>query len=254
MVLPNRADSRGFPFGCDARLKLGIVLAGWLVVLSARSPWGPLFVAIVAWGSLFCWRTSGRQLLRGLSAALFSGLVAVGLRVLLTRGEPAYELALLGQRASVSAQGLQEGARLGARILGAVALASWLAATTAWLDLQRALAWYRLPPSLLEIIELAHRYVAVLARAMETARFAQVLRLGYRDLRSSLACTAMLAGLLLGRAVDQAAATGQAMQLRGYRSLGPSAVWCGSGGHNVGLAALAIAFLGVAVLLSDTFS
>src|SRR5205085_371312 len=68
---------------------------------------------------------------------------------------------------------------------------------------------------LLDILALAARYVSVLRDVMETARAAQTLRLGYRSFRSSLASVGVLAGLTVGRALDQAIVTGEAMQLRG---------------------------------------
>ena len=181
---------------------------------------------------------------------LFTACFAMLLRALLTRGGAAYELSLLGWQLALSEPGLQAAALLGARILGAVSVAAWLTATTPWLELERALAWLRMPPALLEILSLARRYVSVLRESLHTARSAQTLRLGYHGWRRSLDSWGVLAGLVLARALDQALVTGQAMQLRGYRAEPERAPWTDPSRGNRRFAALSCAVLGASVLLS----
>jgi cobalt/nickel transport system permease protein len=243
-------EPRRFPFGCDARLKLCAALLGWLCVLSAERPSAPLWVAFCAVGSLLTLGIPLRRLLQPLGAGLFTAAVAVLLRVFLTRGGPGYELSLFGVPLFVSQAGLQAASLLGARILGAMAIGTWLTATTPWLELERALAWLRLPAPLLEILSLTCRYVSVLRESMDTARNAQTLRLGYRGFRRSLDSAGVLAGLTLARALDQAVVTGQAMQLRGYRAEPARTAWHASSQGNRRLAALACAVLGSSLLLS----
>jgi cobalt/nickel transport system permease protein len=250
--MPSRPlpDPRRFPFGCDARLKLCAALLGWLCVLAAARPAAPLWVAGCAVGSLLATGVPLRNLLRPLSAGLFSACVALLLRAVLTREGPALPLSLLGFELSLSQPGLQAAALLGARILGAVSIAAWLTSTTPWLELERALAWLRLPPALLEILSLARRYVSVLRESMDTARAAQTLRLGYRGWRRSLQSSGVLAGLTLARALDQSVLTGQAMQLRGYRAEPERSPWVAESRGNRRLAALSCAVLGASLLLS----
>jgi cobalt/nickel transport system permease protein len=240
----------GFLLGCDARLKLCLALAGWASVLAAARPAGPLWIAGCALASLLGSGIRLRRVLHPLGAGLFTALVAVVLRVVLTRGEPAYRVHLGTYELAIAASGLHEATRLAARILGAVAVGSWLSATTAWLELERALAWLRLPAPLLEILTLAQRYVSVLRECVDTARGAQELRLGYRDLRRSLSSAGVLAGLLLGRALDQADATAQAMQLRGYRSERRPAAWQSPSRGNRRLAVFSLSVLAGSALLS----
>lgn len=219
-------------------------------MLSAGRPAAPLWVAGCAVGSLLTLGIPLRRLLRPVGAGLFTAAVALLLRVFLTRGEPQYELKLLGVQLLVSRAGLEAAALLGARILGALAIGTWLTATTPWLELERALAWLRLPAPLLEILSLTRRYVSVLRESMDTARNAQTLRLGYRGFRRSLDSAGVLAGLTLARALDQAVATGQAMLLRGYRAEPARAAWHPSSQGNRRLVALSGAVLGAGLLLS----
>jgi cobalt/nickel transport system permease protein len=210
--------TRRFPLGCDPRLKLGVATVGWLLVLSASHPARALFIALFAWGSLVALRLGVATLLRSLASVLFTGLVTVLLRVVLTDGVPWVHINWLGCSLTISAEGVHEGSLLGGRILGAVAVGAWLTATTPLVELERAFSWLGVPAPLLEIFALAHRYVSVLRETLTTAQSAQSLRLGYRNVRASLESAGVLAGLVMGRAIDQAMVTGQAMQLRGYRT------------------------------------
>jgi cobalt/nickel transport system permease protein len=250
--MPNLAppDPRRFPFGCDARLKLCAALLGWACVLSAARPAAPLWIAGCTISSLLAVRVPFRRVLQPLGAGLFSACVALLLRVALTRGGPELVFSPFGLRIALSEPGLHAAALLGARILGAVAVAAWLTATTSWLELERALGWLRVPPALLEILSLSRRYVSVLRDSMITARSAQTLRLGYRGWRRSLESSGVLAGLTLARALDQAVVTGQAMQLRGYRAEPERARWEAASHGNRRLAALSCAVLGSSLMLS----
>lgn len=247
------ADPARVPFACDARLKLCLALGAWVLVLAATRPLTPLCIAACAWASLLLSGVSLGRVLRPLRAALFTAVVAIALRLLLTRGEPAFVLHAGNYSLAIAGAGLREAARIGARILGAVAVASWLNATTPWLELERALGWLRLPPALLEILSLTQRYVSVLRESVDTARGAQQLRLGYRDLRRSLASAGVLGGLILGRALDQAVVTGQAMQLRGYQSERRPGPWCTPSRGNRLLAALSLSVFGASLLLAGSW-
>jgi cobalt/nickel transport system permease protein len=250
MQSPPSPDPRRFPFGCDARLKVCAALLAWLCVLSATRATAPLWIAGCATGSLLAVGVPLRHVLRPLGAGLFSACMAIVLRVALTRGGAVHVITLLGFDLSVSEPGLRAAALLGARILGAVGVAAWLTATTPWLELERGLAWLRLPPALLEILRLARRYVGVLRENMHTARSAQTLRLGYRGFGRSLRSSGVLAGLTLARALDQAVVTGQAMQLRGYRAEPERTAWAGTSRGNRQFAMLSCAVLSTSLLLS----
>ena len=243
-----RASTR-FPASCDARLKLCVALLGWLLLLSAERARAALVIGAAAWFSLLLLGASRERGLRALRAALFTGGVAVVLRLLLTGGEPTLVWRVLGHELTLTRAGIDAASLLGARVVGAVGVAAWLGATTPFSELERALAWLRVPAPLLEIASLARRYVSVLADALHTARAAQTLRLGYKDTRTSLASLGTLAGLLVGRAVDQSLLTGQAMLLRGYRPARARALSPRTSHGNARLAVAALALFTVALVL-----
>jgi cobalt/nickel transport system permease protein len=245
---------RRFPLGCDPRLKLGVATVGWLLVLSASHPARALFIALFAWGSLVVLRVALATLLRSLASVLFTGLITVLLRVVLTDGEPWAHITWLGHSLTLSSAGIHEGALLGGRILGAVAVGAWLTATTPLVELERAFSWLGVPAPLLEIFALAHRYVSVLRETLTTAQSAQSLRLGYRNVRASLESAGVLAGLVMSRAIDQAVVTGQAMQLRGYRTAQRYPFGDMKSEGNVLLLGSALAAFGASVALSGRWT
>jgi cobalt ECF transporter T component CbiQ len=249
LVLAATPASLRFPLGCDARLKLGVALGAWLVVLSAERPRAMLLIGAAAWLSLLRLSLPRQRILGPLRAALFTGGVAVLLRLLLTEGQAVLRWRVLGHELTLTQTGLDAAGVLGARILSAVGIAAWLGATTPFTELERALAWFRVPAPLLEIASLARRYVSVLQDTLHTARSAQVLRLGYRTTLGSLASAGVLAGLLVGRAIDQSVVTGQAMLLRGYRPAQARCVAPPDSSGNARLVAFALPLLALGVLL-----
>lgn len=251
--MPSSSTKR-FPLACDARVKLAVAGLAWLLVLAASHPATSLALGAFAGVSLTSARVPLGRVLRPLLGAAFTAVVAVILRVLVTSGPPLLELGLFGHALTISREGLRQGGVLGARVLGALAVGAWLTATSLPGELLAALAWFRVPPQLLDILALAARYVWVLRETLETGKSAQTLRLGYRDFRSSLRCAGVLMGLVVGRALEQAIVTGQAMQLRGCGAeLGRSSGSPPSRG-NLRLVCLSLVASSVSIALSRTLS
>jgi cobalt/nickel transport system permease protein len=231
-------------------VKLAVAIVAWLFVLAASDPVTSGTIAALVCASLAVARVPARAVLRPLAAGAFTAAVAVLLRALLTPGSALIELHGLGTVLSISREGLHAASVLGARVLGALAVGAWLTATSSPGELVRALAWFRVPRQLLDILALAARYVAVLREVMETARAAQTLRLGYRSFRSSLGSLGVLAGLTVGRALDQAVVTGEAMQLRGCGAELDTAARLDASEGNLLLITLSVGALSLSAALS----
>jgi energy-coupling factor transporter transmembrane protein EcfT len=104
---------------------------------------------------------------------------------------------------------------LGARVAGATAASAWLLATTRPGDVIAALRGLGVPSSLVELLALSARYVSVLGETLATAREAQRVRLGWQRLPARVRSFGTLGGVVIGRAVDQSVAIGEAMRVRG---------------------------------------
>jgi cobalt/nickel transport system permease protein len=181
----------------DARIKLTVAFVALVLAIAAQKPATPLCLSLFALISIIGDGDARRRL-----GHTLTGLV-------LTAGIPAL---LIGWMRGPDAALL-----LGARVLGATSIAGWLMATTPLDRLQAALVWLHVPHTLVELVGLAWRYAGVFRDNVSTAIDAQKLRLGWSTRRRALRSAGTLAGSLLGRAVDQTAALGDALVLRGYR-------------------------------------
>jgi energy-coupling factor transporter transmembrane protein EcfT len=181
------------------RIKLVVTLGALVLALGAHHPATPLGIAACALASLLCTARAegGRRTLGALATLAF------------TAGVPVALLAWL--------RGVEAATLVGARVLAAVSAGLWLTSGARASELQRALLWLRVPRPLVELLGLAHRHVAVFREVFDTALEAQRMRLGWVGRARSLRSAGILAGVVFGRAIDQAGLLGEALALRGYR-------------------------------------
>lgn len=183
--------------GLDARVKLGVAAAAWVVALASSRLPGPLAVAALAFGSL---AFRGRlRALGALAPALVAGSAAALLQALFAPGPHRAAGAVL----------------LVARVAACGAVGAALAASTPFPELVAALGWARVPAPLLEVVALANRQRHALAACASTIRDAQRLRLGWVGLRRSVRSAGALAGAAACRALSQAEVAADALALRG---------------------------------------
>jgi cobalt/nickel transport system permease protein len=182
---------------------LGLPRASAALWLAACS----LAALVAAAGRSAPWRTLATAWALGAGAAL--------LRVVLSDEPPVEAVHAFGHALRLSRPALAQGALLLSRVLATTLAAAWLAATTPARDLAAALAWARCPPTVVDLLLLSARYRHVLGDALATVRCAQTMRLGYAGALRSLRSAGALVGALTCRAVDQSAATAEAMLLRG---------------------------------------
>lgn len=182
----------------DARVVLVIALA--LVAACLVSSWW-LLPALVAAGVLLAGWSLGLPI-RLIAVRMAAPLVVVAVLVAVRIG--------FDGRAAIA-----PGLALAARVVGASAVLVLLGSTMPVHRLAAAARWLRVPLLFIELLLLMYRFVFVLLDRAQAGLDAQRLRLGWRDRRRALASAGQLAGLVLVRAVDQAARTADAMRLRG---------------------------------------
>ncbi len=199
----------------EARVALLIAFSALGVALGSPRPATSLAIAAAAAIHLLASGVRPRVLVHGVAHPLVLGVGAAVLRILVSRGAPGPSSISLGHQLTFSREALAQAELLLCRISGASLVGLWLLSRVELDQLLGAFAWLRLPRHLLEIVALASRYQHVLRENAETVRAAQVLRLGYEGMRRSLAAMGVLMGSVACRAIDQAAATSEAMLLRG---------------------------------------
>ena len=213
----SQSHNSGHPLiGLDPRVKLLATLVLLVLVLSAKNALFPLLVAGLGL-AVCCWlRVPARLLLLRFAEPVVLALVVLLLKAFTGGGEPLLAWDLGWWQPAVYRAGLLEGGRIAARIGGAVALVAALGFATPFTSLLAALAWLRVPRSLIEVVIFAWRYLFVLADDAQVIHAAQRNRLGYVGLRRSWRSFGTLAGALVIKAFDTSQAMTVAMAQRGY--------------------------------------
>jgi len=200
----------------DPRIRLlaaGLLLA--LVVSSSNSafPWLVALACLPA--ALFCGMRLPVLALR-LLHPLFIAAVILALKAFMGTSEDVLLLKAASLSLTVHRQGLQEGALIVSRIMGAVSVAVLLSQVMSFTETMAALAWLRVPTGLVEVSLFAWRSLFMLYDGAGVVYTAQKNRLGYCGLRRSLRSFGTMAGMLTIKAFDSSQSITLAMTQRGY--------------------------------------
>jgi len=205
------------PFTClDARVKLLAALALLLMVISNGGLAFPLLVAGIGGALCLTLGVQPRLLLIRFAEPLLLALVVVLLKTFFSGQTALWSNSFLGMEIVCHGDGLRDGVRIASRIMGAVAVVAAVGFATPFTELLAALAWLRVPKSLVEVTLFAWRYLFVLADDAQVIHAAQRNRLGYVGVRRSCRSFGTLAGALVIKAFDSSQTMTAAMVQRGY--------------------------------------
>jgi cobalt/nickel transport system permease protein len=188
-----------------------------------------LALVISSRGSAFPWQVAGiclpvaliagmppRLLLLRLLHPLFIAVVILILKTFLGGGETVALLKLGTLTLTGHPEGLREGLLISSRIMGAVSVAVLLGQVMTFTETMAALAWLRVPRSLVDVSMFAWRALFMLYDDAAIVYTAQKNRLGYCGMRRGLKSFGAMAGMLTIRAFDSSQAMTVAMTQRGY--------------------------------------
>jgi cobalt/nickel transport system permease protein len=204
--------------GVDTRIKLCFGIGSILLCISSQSPLLPLFVAgvvaviIVRWANIPL-RLYATLLLIPASFAVLSSLVV---SVTTGGGETVLAFTVAGFFIAVKTGGLNLALVLLARTLGGMSSLFFIALTTPTVELFSVMKSLRLPQVFIDLSMLIYRYIFVFVGEAIMIHNAQVMRLGYRNFRTSLSSFAMLGGMLFIRALESGEQLLLAMDARCY--------------------------------------
>jgi cobalt/nickel transport system permease protein len=214
-LIPNTAAT-GAISRLDARVKLLAALALLLMVISYHGLAFPLLMAALGGAVCLSLGVRPRLLLVRFAEPLLLALVVLLLKTFFSGQTLLWSSSILGLQINCYADGLHEGLRIASRIMGAVAVVAAVGFATPFTELLAALAWLRVPRTLVEITLFAWRYLFVLADDAQVIHAAQRNRLGYVGWRRSCRSFGTLAGALVIKAFDSSQAMTVAMVQRGY--------------------------------------
>ncbi|MDD4892136.1 MAG: cobalt ECF transporter T component CbiQ [Phycisphaerae bacterium] len=201
----------------DVRVKLILALAAIAAVVLSSKPTLPLAVLAAC---LFAGIALGLPIRKLLArfAGPFAVALFVGLLLLFTtRGTPLFTVRPLRWAWTATREGAAAGELVAARVLGSVAVIVLLCSFTAAWQMFAAMRWARCPRTLVEIAALMYRHIFSLLESAGSVMAAQKVRLGYATVRGAMRSAGSMAGIVVLRAIDQAARSHDAMLARGYR-------------------------------------
>jgi cobalt/nickel transport system permease protein len=200
----------------DARVKLIVVLALLVMVLSYKGTMFPLSVAAMSFAFCLKMRIPVRILVMRLAQPMFIASVALLLKFFFSGDDVLFSINLFGMEMAGYKDGLMEGLCIASRILGGVSLIVTLGFAMPFIEFMAALSWFKVPAPFIEIIMFAYRYLFMFLEDAVTIYSAQKNRLGYSEIRKGLNSFGVLAGSLMLRGFDQSQKTANAMIQRGY--------------------------------------
>ncbi|MFN3533905.1 MAG: cobalt ECF transporter T component CbiQ [Desulfatiglandales bacterium] len=206
----------------DPRIKVFLCLFYIILLLITDRVLLPLVT--LALGLLFLYRIyqSPTRLLHRFEEPTIILAVLILLKSITGLGEAIFSLHLpLVGELSFYQKGLREGAFIALRVLASIGLVSILKELTPFHQLLSALAWYRVPREIVEILIFADRFMFHLLEEARVIYTAQKNRLGYVGIKKGLSSFSTLAGTLLLRVFDQSQRVALSMSLRGYEGVMP---------------------------------
>ena len=201
----------------DPRTKLVAALLLLGGVVFASGPVLPLLVFSGCVGTAVATGVPGRFIVLRITGPLLIATILLILQSLLTGTTPLRTIELCGMHLTILDEGWHTGVLTASRVMGGMSVMLLLSAVTPAHRIFAALRAMGVSKSWVEIAMLMYRYIFVLLDLTADVAAAQRLRLGYSNIRRSIASTGVVAGVVVLRAVDQAVRTNEAMRVRGYQ-------------------------------------
>lgn len=186
-------------------LKLAIVTFGILAGVSSNSPFVPLIIALcMGFATVSFGKIPAKFYMRLL--AVPAGFVLVSVIIIaffFGEGVNLFAFDVLGFTLGVSSEGLNMALLVLARALGGMSCLFFLSLTTPMIELFSVLKATKFPDSFIEIAMMMYRYIFVFLEVAMSVKYAQTVRLGYKDFRTSFNSMVMLGTNLFIRSWEQ---------------------------------------------------
>lgn len=186
-------------------LKLFIVTIGMLTGVSSTSAIAPLFIALsMSFATIYFGKTPlklySKIILAPTSFVLLSAII---IAFFFGSGNELFSFSILGYELAINSEGLNMAILILARTLGGMACLFFLALTTPMIELFSVLKATKLPDSFIEISMMMYRYIFVFLDIAMSIKYAQTVRLGYRDFKTASKSFVMLMSILFIRSWEQ---------------------------------------------------
>lgn len=186
-------------------LKLAIVTFGILTGVSSSSPFVPFTIAIcMSFATIYFGKVPAKFYFRIL--AVPAGFVLVSIVIIaffFGEGTSLFEFDVFGYTLGVTPSGLSMALLILSRTISGMSCLFFLSLTTPMIELFSVLKAAKLPDSFVEIAMMMYRYIFVFLDVAMGIKYAQTVRLGYRDFKTSFRSMVMLGTNLFIRSWEQ---------------------------------------------------
>jgi cobalt/nickel transport system permease protein len=186
-------------------LKISIVTFGIFIGLLSSSPITPLFVFFVmSFSTVYFGKIPFNSYLKILTIpAGFVLTSAVVIAFISGGGSNIFSFTVFGHTMGISKEGLNMAILVLSRSMGGTSCLFFLSLTTPMIELFSVLKAAKLPDSFVEISMMMYRYIFVFIDVAMGVKYAQTVRLGYHDFKTSFRSMAMLGTNLFIRSWEQ---------------------------------------------------
>lgn len=198
--------------------KIIFALSSLIIGVTSPSPLIPFIVfltntTLLLGYALIPVRFYGRLLLYPTATTLLS---CIFIALFFGYGEPLTEIPLFSFNLTIFKNGVAMAFLTFLRVIGGISCLYFLVLTTSITDILITLRQIRVPQILIEMSLLIYRYIFLFLGTASQMNTAQKLRLGHGSWKKKIRSTALLAGNLFIRTLDQGDCTFTAMKARGY--------------------------------------
>lgn len=200
----------------DGRVKLLLALAGLLAAVSTKAWQLPAVFGLASLALLLGVGVPARLVFQRLRPVILIAALLWLTQIFFTGQTPMFEWDLGFVHLSGYEEGLLQGRLLAVRVLGGMSVMLLLTLSTTVQEWVSALAWYRVPATVIEVMTLAYSSLFVLLEELDRLQKAQRMRLGYGSWWRTVKTTSSIGGVLFLRVFERSKHLWEAMLCRGY--------------------------------------
>jgi len=205
----------------DPRFKLILGLFCICLLITSKGVFFPSLVLLLCVSVLNIRSMPLKKLIHRFSEPMVIVATLIVIKALSPKGVVLFELniplPLLGSITLPVYEGaLREGVLLGLRVMSSVSVIVLMGEFMALYELIYALAWFRVPKEMVEILLLTNRFMFTLLEEARIIYFSQKNRMGYVSIKSSFRSLGIMSGALMIKVLEKGQKAAASMVQRGY--------------------------------------
>lgn len=200
----------------DGRVKLLLTVCGLMAAVSTKTWQLPAYFGLTSLALLLGAGVPVRLVALRLRPVVLIALLLWLTQIFLSGQTPAFHWDLGRVHLTGYKEGLIQGRLFAVRVLGGMSVMLLLTLSTSVQEWVSALAWFKVPATVIEIMTLSYSSLFVLMEELDRLQKAQRMRLGYGSWWRTVQTTSVIGGVLFLRVFERSRRLWEAMLCRGY--------------------------------------